>query len=115
MTTEAGQEIVSAFEDLQFEIMEINKANGWWEKDRNKGELIALMHSELSEALESLRHGDPISDHIPPFTGVEEELADCIIRILDFSEAYELNVIRALLTKLEFNKTRGYKHGGKTC
>ncbi len=107
--------IVKSFEILQEEILKVNKENGWWEKDRNKGELIALMHSELSEALEYYRHGNPMSDHIPEFTGMEEEFADTIIRILDYAEGYGLNVAGAILSKLEFNKTRGYKHGGKTC
>ena len=34
----------------------VAKSKGWWETERNDGELIALMHSELSEALEAMRN-----------------------------------------------------------
>ena len=88
-------------------------AKGWWEAERNEGELIALMHSELSEALEGLRHGNPPSDHIPAFSAVEEEFADVIIRIMDHADAKGYRVGEAVEAKLAFNRTRPHKHGGK--
>lgn len=84
-----------------------------WEAKRNDGEGIALMHSELSETLEALRHGNPTSDKIPEFTAVEEELADCVIRIMDFAVARGYDVAGAIVAKAAFNKTRPHKHGGK--
>jgi len=89
----------------------INK--GWWETDRNDGELIALMHCELSEAVEALRCNIDKSEHIPEYSGVEEELADVILRIMDFAQARNLNVAEALISKMNFNMLREYKHGGK--
>jgi len=100
--------------ELQVRIHDIAKAHGWWEEPCEDGTLISLMHAELSEALEWLRK-DPEakSDHIPEFLGVEEELADCIIRILDFAGAKRLKVIGAMLAKIQFNDTRSYRHGEK--
>lgn len=90
-----------------------SKEKGWAKEDRNPGELIALMHSELSEALEALRHGNPDDQQCPGFKNVEIELADCIIRIMDASKAKGWNVGAAILAKVRFNDTREYRHGGK--
>lgn len=97
----------------QNRIHQIAVEKGWWEGERNIGELLALVHSEVSEALEAFRHGNPPSEHIPEFTGAEEECADVIIRIMDFAAAYDLRVAEALLAKVAFNVTRSRKHGGK--
>lgn len=94
-------------------VHQMAKEKGWWDGERNDGELIALMHSELSEALEFLRHGNPASDHIPNFSGAEEEMADCIIRILDMAAARGWRVGEALIAKREFNAGRAHRHGGK--
>jgi NTP pyrophosphatase (non-canonical NTP hydrolase) len=84
---------------------------GWWEDGRKPSECIALAHSELSEALEALRHGNPADDKIPQFSGAEAELADTIIRILDMAGAFGWNVAGALVAKMQFNRGRTYKHG----
>lgn len=86
---------------------------GWWKADRNEGEMIALMHSELSEGLEALRHGNPPDSHIPEFSGIEAEMADVIIRIMDFGYAKGYRVAEAVAAKVAFNKTRPHMHGGK--
>ena len=87
------------------------KAKGFWQADRNDGEMIALMHSELSELLEAHRHGDPPSEHIPEFTGREEEGADLLIRLMDYFVARNLRVPEAVIAKMEFNANRPYMHG----
>ena len=84
----------------------IAKEKGWWDNERNEGELIALMHSELSEALEAMRNHADKSD-------IAEELADCCIRIFDYCGSRNINLEDALLKKIEYNKTRAYRHGKK--
>ncbi len=74
---------------------------------------IALMHSELSEALEGLRHGNGPSEHIPEFSAVEEEYADTIIRICDHAQERGWRIAEAIIAKANFNKGRSFRHGGK--
>lgn len=101
------------FNEVAQEVNNIAIDKGWWKGERNDGELIALMHSELSEALEAIRQGNPPDDKIPEFTGVEAELADVIIRIMDFAAAKGYRVGEAVVAKINYNKNRPYKHGGK--
>ena len=85
---------------------------GWWTdpvtgepKDRNDGECIALMHSELSEMLEGLRK-DKQDDHLPHRKSAEVELADLLIRAFDYAGARNLDVAGAVIEKLAYNLKR---------
>jgi len=94
----------------------INKTNvlkGWTKRERSDGEMIALIHSELSECLEAMRRGNPPSKKIPEFSWAEEELADTVIRIIDLCIKNDYDLPKAMCAKMEYNKTRPYMHGGK--
>ena len=104
---------IGAFNAIAKDIHATAKEKGWWDKERNDGEIIALMHSELSEALEGLRHGNPPDDKIPEFTAVEAELADVIVRIMDMVPGRGWRVAEAIVAKIEYNKSRAKMHGGK--
>ena len=100
------------FQSLQQDVHQLAKDKGWYERERNELELIALIHNELGEATEAIREGS-MSPKILGYKGVEEELADTIIRIMDMAGYLGLDIAGAIIDKHEYNKSRTYRHGGK--
>ena len=109
------------------EIHDNAQKHGWWDEERSFGDIIALCHSELSEALEEYRNNMPMvycydeSDETNVSClikgkkpeGIAIEMIDCIIRIFDWCGKENIDVDKLIELKHEYNKTRPYRHGGK--
>jgi len=87
---------------------------GWWNDlktgesmigKRNVGELLCLIHSEISEAMEGHRKG-LMDDKLPHRAMLEVELADAVIRICDLAGSLELDLGGAIAEKLAYNSSR---------
>lgn len=128
--------------ELAKEVHDNAVAHGWWEKPPTIPEALCLIHSELSEALEEYREGNPliygtcalaaedckysgVCDRVgrpgegegvdgpcKP-EGIAVELADVILRTLDLMAALGVDVDAVVMAKHKYNLGREYRHGGK--
>ncbi len=115
----------SALNELAADIHDDNVERGFYEKPRETGTELMLIVSELSEALEAFRKDrfvdkddlkgefdkDKFKEKVKDT--FEDELADALIRILDMCGNKGIDIREHVYQKLMYNRTRGYKHGGK--
>lgn len=121
---------IEQFSLVQSVAHDVNLKNGWWDQRLNISracghvdidnrpnlaiELIGLIQTEPSEAVEAARKHDLSrwSDHTKPRTMVRE-LAGTVVRIMDMAEYFGLPLAKAIKAEIEANRKRGYMHGGK--
>ena len=123
--------------ELSKTIHQANIEKGFYEDEKNIGEMLALVHSEVSEALECDRHGKyfqmsdawngfPIDvilkDNDDDFKRFfvdqakdtfEDEIADIMIRVMDLAAFKGIDLEAHIKAKMRFNAMRPYKHGKK--
>lgn len=102
--------------DLSDDIHQTAKSKGWWPENQNIPEKLAMIHSEVSEALDEYRNGNALRTYYTTGQkpeGMPSELADIIIRTLDLAGFLEIDIAHHVREKHAFNKTRPHRHGGK--
>ena len=114
-------DVVASINRLCFEAHRLHVAKGFHDEPKTVPHLLGLAMSELGEAMNADRivvdktatnpTGTLMSEKIPGFTMVEEEVADCILRLFDFAGLHRLRLGEAVLAKHDYNRTRPPKHG----
>lgn len=131
---ECDENFVFGFELVQRAVHGVNSANGFWDvpdklmelskanmspEDAEKVQAIVmtsflgLMDTEVSECIEGIRKSPKDKWASLEKDSVTRELADLVIRAIDFAEAYKLPLAEAIIVGLEHNRGRGWMHGGK--
>jgi len=105
------------FRDLQELVHKTSVDHGWYDTKNSFSDYCANFHGEISEAWEQYRAAMDIKeiyfgDGGKP-EGVPIELADAVIRIMDFCEHCGIDLERCIVIKNKFNETRPYRHGNK--
>jgi len=125
-------EVPAGLNDLACAIYERNVEKGFYEKPKNIGEMLCLIHSEVSEALEADRKDHyanlpmfesfndwnrPKSDAFSFESNIkntfEDEMADIIIRVLDLCAFKGIDIEKHISLKMQYNAAREKYHGKK--
>lgn len=120
--------------EIANQIHAINKEKGFWDKERNVGEMLMLVVTELAEALEAHRKGEMVDKDLIKRLSVvypqveeynnsyfaayikdkfEDEIADTFIRLFDLCGGLGIDIDTHIRMKVEYNKSRERLHGKK--
>lgn len=118
--------------ELSNQILQNNKEKGFYDSDKNIGEMLCLIHSEVSEALECDRKkrycfldkeqeqilsGSPTNEDFKQYfqefvkDSFEDELADIMIRVMDLAAYKGIDLEKHIALKMRYNSMRPHKHG----
>jgi NTP pyrophosphatase (non-canonical NTP hydrolase) len=110
----SDQTVTINFNAVTREVRECNVVHGWYDDERTVGDLLALLHSEVSEMLDAYRkHGFDYAQKDGKPENVASEAADVFIRLIDFCDRYNIDLGSAYRKKMDYNWTRSYRHGNK--
>ena len=126
MNYEIGEIYATAITDISSTIHSACVDAGWYTNldtgdplERNVAEMLCLVHSEISEALEGYRK-DLVDSHLPEYANIDVELADAVIRILDLCGYLGIDIGQVISDKFDYNQVRAdhklenrLKDGGK--
>src|SRR3990172_3955327 len=109
------EEFIKRFSDIARACHEMACEKGFWGDGPKSAyppeRKVLLMHTELSELAETLRNPKAANQHIEDYSAEEIELADLVIRAMDYAAGRELRLAGALLAKMDYNAKRPFKHG----
>ena len=84
-------------------------ASGGWDNDPSDGEKIASLHSKISTIWECVRRQDPKDEKMPTFTRVESEMADLVLKLMDYAQQRRLRLGEAVIARHRLNLNRANK------
>lgn len=97
-----------------YEAHDLAKNKGWYETNPNVAERIAMIHSEVTELLVSIRNNERNRiDETGKPEGPSYEAADVFLRLVDFCAWQGINLEDAVDVKHSYNRTRPHRHGGR--